>query len=147
MTAGQRVFRLALADNGAATEHTPPIGPSDDLKEESAMSGDGTKIAFVAGPNDLYRIYLLGETGGLQTLPPPPAPYEEPNYLPDNTGQSGLLLNQDGSRPPSRGPVSHSLRLDSRDAKLEARRESFTCLSQANAASRVLCDVSHNLEA
>lgn len=93
-----RLWRVAMADGGAPTEHTPPRAPTDTLRVELAMSGDGSKIAFLSGPRNRWSIYLLGETGTWRTLPTAPAKYEEPGYLPEGSGHANFLLNQDGSR-------------------------------------------------
>ncbi|MBK8097472.1 MAG: hypothetical protein IPK26_10210 [Planctomycetes bacterium] len=97
-TEDDRVFRCAIADGGLPVDCTPPLGPNDRLKPELALSGDGSTVAFLAGPQNLYRIWLLRETGTAAMLPPPASKYEEPNYLPENAGHPHLLLNHDASR-------------------------------------------------
>ncbi|MCY2955959.1 MAG: hypothetical protein NT107_02860 [Planctomycetota bacterium] len=92
------LWRMPLADGSAATSHTPPLAPTDTLRPGIAMSGDGERIVFLAGPRDLWTLYLLAETGNYRHLPAPPGKYEEPGYLPEDSGNSSLLLNQDGSR-------------------------------------------------
>jgi hypothetical protein len=68
------------------------------LKPLLAMSGDGSAIACLYGPRNLWSIFLLRETGTSLLLPPPPSKYEEPNYLPEGTGQPVLLLDASGNR-------------------------------------------------
>lgn len=93
-----RVFRCALTDGGTPVDCTPPLGSNDRLKPEFALAGDGSAVAFIAGPQNLYRLWLLRETGTAAMLPPPASKYEEPNYLPENAGHPHLLLNHDASR-------------------------------------------------
>lgn len=99
-TLNGRVWRLPLADLGTPVDCTPAGGNAGfTLKDELALSGDGTKAVFLYGPsNSSIRIYMLDVTGGPVALPPAPSKYEEPGYLPEGTGDLRLLLNQDGSR-------------------------------------------------
>ncbi len=99
-TVNGRMWRLPLADLGVPADCTPAGGnASYRLKDQLALSGDGTKAVFLYGAsNSLLSMYLLGVTGGPVALPPAASKYEEPNYLPDGTGDQKLLLNQDGSR-------------------------------------------------
>ena len=93
-----RLWRVAMADGGIPSEHTPPRAATDTLRAGITMSGDGSKIAFLSGPRNRWSIYQLGETGTWQLLPAAPAKYEEPGYLPEGSGHPNFLLNQDGSR-------------------------------------------------
>lgn len=99
-TSDDRMWRLPLADLAAPAQCTPTVGAgSYRIKPQLAMSGDGRKVAFLHGPDNLnLRIYLLGTTGGPALLPPPASKYEDANYLPEGTGDVKLLLNEDGSR-------------------------------------------------
>lgn len=100
VTGGDRIWRMPLADLGDPVHCTPPVGlGSYRLKPELAMSGDGTKVAFLYGAtNSTLQIYMLGTTGSATLLSPPASRYEDANYLPEGTGHIKLLLNDDGSR-------------------------------------------------
>lgn len=97
-TADARLWRCPLADFGQPADVTPP-GPSDArLKDEITISGDGATVVVLYGPKDLWRLWLLGETGSARVLPPPASKYEEPGYLPDTTNGPRMLLNENGTR-------------------------------------------------
>lgn len=98
VTTNGRLLRCPLADGGVPIDCTPPLGANDRLKTELALSGDGSTVAFVAGPQDRYSLYLLRSAGAASMLPPPPAKYEEPDYLPLGSGHPHLLLNHDATR-------------------------------------------------
>ena len=93
-----KLWRLPLADGGTPTDITPAMGTEDRLKDELALSGDGSTICFLVGSNRLYSIHMAKETGSSTTLIQTPSEYEECNYLPEATGQLGMLLNHDGTR-------------------------------------------------
>ena len=95
-----RMWRLPLADLGVPMDCTPAGGnASYRLKDQVALSGDGTKAVFLYGAtNSLLRLYMLEGTGGPVALPPAASKYEEPGYLPEGTGDLRLMLNHDGSR-------------------------------------------------
>lgn len=97
-SAGQRLFRCALADGNQPADVTPPPQPLAELEEHMAMARDGSRVVFLYGPDDLQRLWTVGSTGGATVLPPGPSDYEDPDYLPDGTGELGLLLNDDGTR-------------------------------------------------
>lgn len=96
VTDDDRVRRCALVDGALPQDVTPAGGPR--LKDELALSGDGSKLVFLYGPRDLYTIYLVGDAGPAQALPPPPAKYEEPGYLPDVVGGPELMLDETGGK-------------------------------------------------
>lgn len=97
-TEDHRLWRIPLADGGALEDVTPapPLDPV--LKDQLVLSGDGRSLAFLYGPRDLFSIYLCGESGTAIALPPVPAKYEEPGYLPEDIGGPRMMLNHDGSR-------------------------------------------------
>lgn len=97
-TDGDKLWRCPLADNGQPADMTPTGASGSRLKEEMAMSGDGERVVFLFGPKDLYFLYMLGSTGSAATLSPKASKYEEPGYLPEFTGGTRLMLNDDGSR-------------------------------------------------
>lgn len=94
----EKLWRLPLADGNTPTDITPPLAPEERLKEELALSGDGSTIAFLVGSNRLYNIHMAKESGSATTLIQTPSEYEECNYLPEATGELGMLLNHDGTR-------------------------------------------------
>ena len=98
ITGEDKIWRVPLVDQGLPVECTPPLTANQILKDELAMSGDGTTVVFLLGSGRLYDIRMLGETGPATTLVATPAEYEECNYLPDADGQAALLLNHDGTR-------------------------------------------------
>jgi hypothetical protein len=93
-----RVWRIALADGGAAVDLTPAGVASPRLKPEFAPSADGRAVVFLYGPQRLWSLFLLGESGASVRLPPPPSKYEEPGYLPETADGPRLLLNDDATR-------------------------------------------------
>lgn len=98
-TSDDKIFRFPLTD-GVPADLTPTVAlATPRMKPEFAMSGDGSKVAFLYGnSNETLRIYLLGTTGPAAVLPPGPSKYEEPGYLPEEPGNVRLMLSQDGSR-------------------------------------------------
>lgn len=99
-TGNDRIFRFPLAA-GNATDLTPTIAPTNPrLKPELAMSGDGNKVVFLYGGSNLtLQLFLLDASAPAAVLlPPPPGKYEEPGYLPEESGNLHLMLNDDGSR-------------------------------------------------
>ena len=97
-TDDDRLWRSPLADAGVPENVTPNLPVGSRLTEAMAPSGDGSAIAFLAGPQDLDTVWLLGTTGPAVALPPPPAKYEEPRYLPETNGGPLLLLDDDATR-------------------------------------------------
>lgn len=100
VSADDRIWRLPLTDLATPAHCTPPVGLGVyRLKPQLAMSGDGQKVAFLYGADNLtLRIYLLDTTGGPTLLPPPASKYEDVGYLPEGAGHPKLLLNHDGTR-------------------------------------------------
>jgi hypothetical protein len=98
-TAGDRLWRLPFADGAAPAECTPAVATSGNrMKDEFALSGDGSAIAVLYGPQDQQRIWLVRGSGAPVAMPLPPAHYEEPGYLPAGDGSPLLLLNGDATR-------------------------------------------------
>lgn len=97
-TRDARVWRCALTDGAAPQDVTPSAPPGSRLKEEMAMSGDGTTVAFLLGPKRAFRIYLLAGKGPARALPLPAAKYEEPGYLPETAGGPRMMLDETASR-------------------------------------------------
>ncbi|MBX3462285.1 MAG: hypothetical protein KF830_03870 [Planctomycetes bacterium] len=93
-----RVWRCAVADGGAPVDVSPPPAPNAILKDQMALSRDGTTLVFLHGPQQQQRLWLLRTTGGPSLLPPPPGKYEEAGYLPEDPGEPAMLLADDGSR-------------------------------------------------
>jgi hypothetical protein len=93
-----RVWRCALADGAVPEDVTPPLASGAILEGPMAPSGDGRWVVFLAGPQRSYELWLLGEQGPARKLPPPPAKYEEPGYLPEVPDGPEMLLNHDASR-------------------------------------------------
>lgn len=98
ITGNDRIFRCALADGAAPVDVTPPSAINDELEDEMAMSGDGTHVVFLHGPQQLQRMWRATTSGGAVVLSPPASRYEEPAYLPGGVGSPSLLLNDDGTR-------------------------------------------------
>lgn len=96
-TDDDRVLRVAYADGSAAVDLTPPSSGAR-VQDEFCLSADGRTAAFLHGPQQSYSIWLAGETGAARRLPPPPAKYEEPGYLPDQANGPRMLLNDDATR-------------------------------------------------
>ncbi|MEQ1633424.1 MAG: hypothetical protein ABL997_13690 [Planctomycetota bacterium] len=99
-TLNNDIYSLPLADLGTPVACTPTIpGTSFRMKDEIAMSGDGTTAVFLYGTrNETLRLFKLQGTGPAVQLPPPPSKYEEPGYLPEGEGHLRLMLNHDATR-------------------------------------------------
>lgn len=94
-----RLFRVGRADGAIPVDVTPPGGSAAArVKDGFAVSGDQQTLAFLHGDRGALRIYSIGDAGNATLLPPPPADYEEPGYLPEGNGHARLLFNGDGSR-------------------------------------------------
>jgi len=93
-----RLFRVGRADGALPVDVTPPGAAGAEVKDALAVSGDQQTVAFLFGPRPNFRIYRIGDAGAATLLPPPPAKYEEPGYLPEDAGHPRLLLNQDATR-------------------------------------------------
>jgi hypothetical protein len=99
VTEDNRLWRLGYDDLATPNDVTPAGQPAgSELEDLMAPSGDGTKVAFLYGPDEAQRIFLIGEVGNATVLAPPPAKYEDPQYLPDSAIGPELLLNESGSR-------------------------------------------------
>lgn len=98
VTADNRLWRCALQDGAVPVDVSPAAVPGGEIEDSLAMSGDGSKVVFLFGPRDQERLWLVDTTGPAAVLPPPPAKYEEPGYLPEEPGEPALLLDQDGTR-------------------------------------------------
>jgi hypothetical protein len=98
ITSTDEVLRWPLADGGSPVDIAPPAIANGEFKDEMAMSRDGQHVVFLYGPRDLQRLYHATTSGPAVMLPPPPAKYEEPNYLPDGAGEPAMLLNDTGTR-------------------------------------------------
>ncbi len=93
-----RVYRVAYAAGAPVEDLTPaPVG-GDRLKGEFAPSYDGTQVVFLFGPQRLFSIFRLAETGPLVRLPLAAAKYEEPGYLPETANGPRLLLDDPGAQ-------------------------------------------------
>lgn len=94
-----RVHRCALADGGQPTDITPPATPGRAQSELLAISGNGQVIAFLReGPVQDWMVWVADTVGVARAVALPPAPYREPGYLPEGSGQPHLLLDHAGSR-------------------------------------------------
>ncbi|MBK8975297.1 MAG: hypothetical protein IPM29_05185 [Planctomycetes bacterium] len=98
-TRDDRVWRIPYAAGAAPQDVTPANATAGDrLKGELAPSFDGTRVVFLHGPQRAFTMYLLGETGPAIALPPTPAKYEEPGYLPETPNGPRLLLDDTGDQ-------------------------------------------------
>ncbi|MFN3240254.1 MAG: hypothetical protein ACE37K_01950 [Planctomycetota bacterium] len=97
-TEQQQVLRCGLVDGATPADVSPAPIANADLKDQMAMSGDGSSVVFLYGPQQLQRLYFATLTQNAVVLPPPPSKYEEPDYLPEGAGSQELLLDEDGSR-------------------------------------------------
>lgn len=95
-TGKTRLWRLALIDKSKPVEIGPPIAPGGRLEEEMALSGDGSRLAFLAGPKKLQHIYIAGEAGRAARVTSKAAKYEDAGYLPETTLGPSLLLDEKG---------------------------------------------------
>ncbi|MCR9245326.1 MAG: hypothetical protein NXI31_09860 [bacterium] len=98
VTGNDRIHRCALADAAVPVDVTPPLQVGARLKDQLAMSRDGTVVVFLYGPQRVQRLYRVGVAGASMVLPPPASKYEEPDYLPEEPGEPAMLLSDDGSR-------------------------------------------------
>jgi len=97
-TEQQQVLRCGFGDAAAPVDVSPLPVANADLKDQMAMSGDGSSVVFLYGPQQQQRLYFATLTQAAAVLPPPPSKYEEPDYLPEGAGSQELLLDGDGSR-------------------------------------------------
>jgi hypothetical protein len=93
-----KVWRCSLTDGSVPVDVSPEPAPNAILKQEMALSRDGSRLVLLYGPQNQQRLYQCDTTGSASVLPPPPSKYEEPNYLPEGPGEPAMLLNDDGSR-------------------------------------------------
>jgi hypothetical protein len=91
------IWRVALADGAQPQDVTPPSTGAVRAKPEFAPSADGRSAAFIFGPRNLARLWLVGEQGPAVLVPIAAGDFEEPGYLPEVVGGPKLLLNEDGS--------------------------------------------------
>ena len=94
----QQVFRCGLGDSTTPNNISPPPQANAILKDLMTMAGDGSRIAFLYGPQQLQQIWTADLTSSATVLPPAPSKYEDPGYLPEDAGSPALLLNEDGTR-------------------------------------------------
>jgi len=92
------VYRCGLGDGATPVDVSAPPQANAILKDQMAMAGDGSRVVFLFGPQQQQRLWTAGLTGGAAVLPPPPSKYEDPGYLPEESGSPALMLNEDGSR-------------------------------------------------
>ncbi len=92
------VFRCGLSDGTVPFDVSPPPLANAILKDQMAMSGDGSRVVFLYGPHHQQQLWTAELTGGATVLPPLPSKYEDPGYLPEEPGTPALLLNEDGTR-------------------------------------------------
>jgi hypothetical protein len=98
VTDDDRVHRCALAAGGPS-DITPWGNGSVRQSSALALSGDGTRIAFLRGEfTSLFAVWVAGTAGPAMRMPLPEREYREPEYLPNGNGQPHLLLNHTGSR-------------------------------------------------
>jgi hypothetical protein len=94
-----RVFRCDLADAGVPVDVSPPVLANAILKEEMVASRDGSRVVFLYGPPQQFRLYLATAAGGAAVaLPPSASKFEEPGYLPEGPGEPAMLMNDAGTR-------------------------------------------------
>ncbi|MCK5942453.1 MAG: hypothetical protein KAI24_10820 [Planctomycetes bacterium] len=94
----QQVRYCALVDNAVPVDVSPPPQPNPRLKDQMAMSGDGSAVVYLYGPQNLQQLHFVRVGQPVVVLPPAPSKYEEPDYLPEGSGSLELMLNGDGSR-------------------------------------------------
>jgi hypothetical protein len=99
-TESGQVLRCDLGDLAQPVDVSPPFVPNAVLEDQMAISGDGTRVVYLHGPNDTQlRIWTATSTStGATVLPPTPSKYEEPGYLPEEPGSRRLYLNENGTR-------------------------------------------------
>lgn len=97
VTADERLWRLPLNDESLPEDVTPPGVMGSEFEDELALSGDGSTIVFLYGPDMQQSFWVLRGSGPASPLSPPPGKYEDPGYLPEGEGHPRLLLNEDGS--------------------------------------------------
>lgn len=98
VTAAGALLRCPLSDGGVPSDVTPSFTLGSQMKETMAPAGDGMSVCFLYGPKHSESLWQIGTQGAAVKLPPPPAHYEEPAYLPDVVGGPLLALNDDGTR-------------------------------------------------
>ena len=92
------VWRCGLGDGAAPVSVAPSPQPGAFLKAEMVMAGDGSRIVFLYGPQNAWRLWTAGLQGAATVLPPVASKYEEASYLPEGPGEPAMLLNHDGTR-------------------------------------------------
>ena len=92
------VFRCGLGDNAVPVNVSSSPQPNAILKDQMAMSGDGSRIVWLYGPQQQQRLWTATTSSGPSVLPPLASKYEDPGYLPEEPGSPALMLNEDGSR-------------------------------------------------
>jgi hypothetical protein len=92
------VYRCGLQDGTTPTDISPPAQANAILNDQMTMAGDGSRIAFLYGPQTQQRLWTADLTQPASVLPPAASKYEDPGYLPEEAGSPALLLNEDGSR-------------------------------------------------
>lgn len=95
-TGNRRLWRLPL-EEGSPEDVSPPRQQGSALIPEMALSGDGSTLVFLYGPNHEENLWVLRGSGPPSMLPLPGSKYEEPGYLPEGDGHPLLLLNEDGT--------------------------------------------------
>ncbi len=97
-TGKTRLWRLALVDASKPVEVGPKIVTGGRLKEEMALAGNGTRLAFLAGPKKLQHIYIVGEAGKALRITSKAAKYEDAGYLPETVMGPTLLFDDTGTK-------------------------------------------------
>lgn len=92
------VFRCGLGDGTTPVDVSPPAQANAILKDQMTMAGDGSRVVFLYGPQLQQRLWTADLTNSATVLPPAPSKYEDPGYLPEESGSPALLLNEDGTR-------------------------------------------------
>lgn len=97
-TGADLLLRCGLDDLDQPVDVSPPALPGGAFKPQLALSGDGTRLAFLYGVGQALRIHLVGVTGAATVLTPVVSHYEEPGYLPEGPGEPAMLLDETGDR-------------------------------------------------
>ncbi len=92
------VYRCGLGDGTAPVDVSPPAQANAILKDQMTMAGDGSRVVYLYGPQQQQRLWTADLTSTATVLPPAPSKYEDPGYLPEESGSPALLLNEDGTR-------------------------------------------------
>jgi hypothetical protein len=99
-TESGQILHCGLGDLAQPVDVSPPFVPNAVLEDQMAISGDGSRVVYLHGPNDTQlRIWTATSTSAAASaLPPAPSKYEEPGYLPEEPGSRRLFLNEHGTR-------------------------------------------------